>query len=401
MSATHFRLKAVPGVLFLVALFATGFSAALRAEDEVPEPVRKIFQQSCSGCHRGKFPPRGLNLEPANLAEVIDKPSQALPDLKIVDSIQPESSYLLRKVRREKGIVGKPMPPGKALRTSELQALEQWILGLGPSLGPESGVSGPNLGLSAPQTAPETTAPKAGYEKPPFWGTRLINLPTTLTPGKGEFLLRISHRFSEPVDAGFGELFGLDSYANIMIGLGYGITDDLSVSLGRARFAKEWEFGADWLVAEQGLSGRLPFSVALHTGVSLATDGDDSAKVFAVLSLSRQFTKRFSVLVAPAVATNVNHWDLDPEASFALGIGARYMVFEDFSVTAEWVPTLAGYKDVESGWGLGLEKKIGGHVFQVFVTNVFGLTTAQVLPGGDLRIGDLDLRIGFNIFRTF
>jgi len=65
------------------------------------------------------------------------------------------------------------------------------------------------------------------------------------------------------------------------------------------------------------------------------------------------------------------------------------------------VPRLAGYKDSYSGWGLGIEKKIGGHVFQFFVTDSIGLTASQYLPGGDLKLGDGDFRIGFNIFRTF
>jgi hypothetical protein len=50
---------------------------------------------------------------------------------------------------------------------------------------------------------------------------------------------------------------------------------------------------------------------------------------------------------------------------------------------------------------LGFEKKIGGHVFQVFINNALGVTAAQVLPGGDYRLGDFDFRIGFNIFRKF
>jgi hypothetical protein len=78
------------------------------------------------------------------------------------------------------------------------------------------------------------------------------------------------------------------------------------------------------------------------------------------------------------------------------------MILNDFSIIAEWVPALSGYKEIEgSGWGLGIEMKVGGHVFQVFVNNALGLTPAQYLPGGDLRLGDLDFRIGFNIFRTF
>jgi hypothetical protein len=37
----------------------------------------------------------------------------------------------------------------------------------------------------------------------------------------------------------------------------------------------------------------------------------------------------------------------------------------------------------------------------VFVTNAYGLTPSQFLAGGDLRLGDGDLRFGFNIYRTF
>jgi hypothetical protein len=65
------------------------------------------------------------------------------------------------------------------------------------------------------------------------------------------------------------------------------------------------------------------------------------------------------------------------------------------------VPALAGYKDKFSSWGLGVEKKIGGHVFQFFVTDSIGLLASQYLAGGDLRLGDGDFRFGFNIFRSF
>ncbi len=77
------------------------------------------------------------------------------------------------------------------------------------------------------------------------------------------------------------------------------------------------------------------------------------------------------------------------------------MFLEDLSLIGEWIPVVAGYKDITNAWGFGIEKKIGGHVFQVFATDSIGLTSAQFITGGDLRLGDGDLRIGFNIFRTF
>lgn len=395
-------LTAAAAALLLTGAFVIGAPAASGSQDEIPDPVKTLFQKRCSGCHKGKFPPKGLSLRPANLAAIIDAPSREVPSLKLVDSKAPEASYLLKKVRRVDGIAGKPMPPGKPLNPAELQTIETWIMGLAQFPVPASALGAPDRGGPGPGSVPERAAPARAYDKPAFWGTRLISLPTTTTPDKGDVLVRISHRFLGPVDRGFDDLFGLDDGANILFSLGYGITDHLTVSIGRARLYKEFEFSADWLIAEQGLTARLPFSAALHAGVDLATaSSPDETKLFASLSLSRQLTKRLSILAVPAFVTNANHLDLDPESTFSLGLGARYMIFEDFSVTAEWVPVLAGYKDVESGWGLGIEKKIGGHVFQVFVTNAFGLTAAQALPGGDLLLGDFDFRIGFNIFRTF
>ena len=244
--------------------------------------------------------------------------------------------------------------------------------------------------------------PKSPYDKPAFWGTRLINLPTTTPMEAKDVLFLISHRFYGPVDEGYRTFFGLDSGANVFFSLGYGISDKVGISIGRANLYNEWELGINWAAAEQGVTAGLPFSASLHAGFNWVTqEGLGTLKWNFQISLSRQLSKRLSILAVPSFSTNTNFQALDPEGTFALGLGGRYMVFEDFSVALEWIPVFAGYKDTQNGWGLGLEKKIGGHVFQVFVTNAFGLTGSQVIPGGDLRLQDLDFRIGFNIFRTF
>jgi len=388
----------------VVAILVIFMASSVLAAGEIPDGVKSLLQKRCTGCHKGKHPPKGLNLEPANVVAILDAPSREVPSLKIIDTKSPGSSYLLKKVRRQSDIAGSGMPPRKALAAAELQIIEAWLVGPnqhrfdGPAMSSPGGEA-----VHGEQTAPAKTAPKRPYDKPAFWGTRLVNLPTTTTPDKGDFLVRISHRFSDPVDSGFDNFFGLDSYANILVSFGYGITDNLAVTAGRARLWKEFEFSADWLIAEQGLTGRFPVSLALHGGLSLATFGEDNVKLFAALSLSRQFTRRLSVMAVPAFASNTNHWALDPEGTFSVGLGARYMIFEDLSVIAEWTPVLAGYKDTEGGWGLGMEKKIGKHVFQFFATNAFGLTTSQFVPGGDLGSGRFfeRFRIGFNIFRTF
>ncbi|UCE08470.1 MAG: hypothetical protein JSW07_10785, partial [bacterium] len=80
---------------------------------------------------------------------------------------------------------------------------------------------------------------------------------------------------------------------------------------------------------------------------------------------------------------------------------SRFMFLENVSLIGEWLPVLSDYKNKFNGWGFGAEYKVGGHVFQVFVTNSYGLTSDQFITGGDLNFNDNDYRFGFNIFRTF
>jgi hypothetical protein len=393
---------------------------------QVPDNVKSIIKQSCgvTGCHSGKHPASGRNFEPDKfVAAVVNVPSQEAPSLKIVDTAAPEKSYLLAKIKGEPGIVGKRMPANRdPLSEEQIRQIEEWIKSLRTSpaeaetssgatmpFRPASSGRGPVLG--SPPAAGESAGPapnQKGFSKPAFWGTRLINLPTTTTLSKGDFLFRISHRFDPPMSDGWDVFYGLDGPAHILFSLGYGITDDLMVTVGRSNLYQEWEFNADWAFLEQGQNSSLPISAALQVGGSVVSQDEPQGeewsgrfRLSALVSLSYQLNDKISFLLVPAFASNANFWEPDSEGTFALGIGGRFMLFDDFSLIAEWVPPLAGYEDFYSGWGFGVEKKIGGHVFQLFVTDSVGLIASQYLPGGDLRLGDGDFRLGFNIFRTF
>jgi hypothetical protein len=234
----------------------------------------------------------------------------------------------------------------------------------------------------------------------------LINLPTTATPSSGRFYLRLSHRLYSSVREGLDSLYGWDGPAAVWIGFGYGLTDKISLSLGRTNQAKELEAAVRWKFLEEGA---VPFEAAVQAGIGWTTEkiADRSRtdarnfKMNIQLSLAKRLTDRLSVLVVPSLSTHTNYWEAEPENTFAVGFGGRFLVLEGLSIIGEWTPVLAGYAAASNGWGFGLEKKIGGHVFQFFVANSFGLTPDLYLPGGDFRLGDGDLRFGFNLYRTF
>lgn len=378
-------------------LVAVGLSlASAQSQAKLPEPVRKAVLKNCavSGCHQGAYPAMNLSFEPDKLpGSALGVASREKPELKIIDGAAPEKSYLLMKIRGDKEIGGRRMPlNGTPLKAAELQAFQDWIMSLKDRIPEEQGA------------AAET--PKKKFLKPAFWGTRLINLPTAQPIDKAHFLFRISHRFSEPVGSGYAAFYGLDSSPIVLLSFGYGLSDNLGISIGRTNADQEMEAGLHWRFLGQSGAEAAPFSASLHAGAGLATRSRSDRSLLAAgnisfnlhLSLSYQLSDRLSLLLVPCYSTNTTHGDPSNVSTLSLGFGGRWMVFEDISLIAEYVPVVSGNKAPASGWGFGVEKKIGGHVFQVFVLNSMGLTADQFIPGGDLKS---DVRLGFNIFRTF
>lgn len=404
----------------VIAVVAIGLVIPIQAQEksvpgkqqaELQKQVTTIFKKHCatSGCHRGQNPKKKLNLEVDKfVAAIVDVPSLQVDSLKLVDTKNPEKSYLVMKVKGAKGIVGDRMPEeAPPLKAEEIAAIEQWIISLTAAPPSEGTEKVPEGEKKSPKMNDEAAGD--GFEAPAFWGTQLINLPTTQPIGKKEVLFRVSHRFFPAVSEGYDEYFGLNGPANILIGLGYGITDNLNVGFGHSNFNHEWELAVQWRMLEQGKQWNFPLSVSLRASGSLITQKSDDESVVRSenfksnwqLMLSRQVTNALSVLLVPSFSTNTYYLDPLTENTFALGTGARFMFFEDISLVGEWLPVLSGYKFRHNYWGLGLEYKVGGHVFHVFVTNSYGLTSDQYITGGNLDIKDGDYRIGFNIYRTF
>jgi hypothetical protein len=140
--------------------------------------------------------------------------------------------------------------------------------------------------------------------------------------------------------------------------------------------------------------------------VTLETPGQDvfrseNVKLHVALPIARRLTDRFSILAVLAYATNTNHWESSSDGTFGVGLAGRARIAGGLSLIGEWTAVAEGYEAEFDAWGVGLDYEIGGHVFQVFGTNAVGLTTDQFIPGGFPELGTSDMRLGFNIFRTF
>ncbi len=116
-----------------ILVLGTAFVAA-RAQGQgaksVPPDVAKVFDKQCAGCHSGMFAPKGLKLGPSKIAGVLDAPSKEMPKLKLIDTADPEASYVLKKIEGAEGIAGVKMPKGREMPAEDLGLIKAWILGL-------------------------------------------------------------------------------------------------------------------------------------------------------------------------------------------------------------------------------------------------------------------------------
>lgn len=389
------------GIVFLpcvcmVCAFVWGYPAqALNVENDVAE----ILSKNCTtvGCHAGPYPAMGMNLEPESFRRsLLNVYSQEQKELRLVDTKNPEKSYMLMKIRGDDTIVGKRMPlNARPLSEDAIKLIQEWILNL-----PEEETS-----------AVKAAQPSGGSvpANPAFWGPQLMNLATPTSIGNKHVLFRISHRFYPSVQEGYDVFYGLNGPASIYLSLGYGLTDNMDLLFGHSNRFHEWVLTYKWRFFSRPPESDLPISAAVKLASTWVTEQRSGTSVFSrenlkfnvQFSLALAVHENVSLLVVPAYASNVNHWEENSEGTLALGTGGRFHLGKEISLLFEIIPVLAGYHAKVTGWGLGIEKKIGGHVFQIYVLNSVGITGPQYLPGGDLCLNDGDFRFGFNIFRWF
>ncbi|MEX2401427.1 MAG: DUF5777 family beta-barrel protein [Rhodothermales bacterium] len=385
-------------IVFCSSAFSPAYGQTL---SELESQVGDIFSQSCArvGCHAGSDPQMGLSLEADLFVDhTVQSDSRERPDLQLAHPGEPDSSYLVKKVRGDEDIIGGPMPmTGNPLSDSEIETIASWIQALG-----ETDLS-------------DRATPSAAKTVNAFSGWKVVNLPTTRMVDARTWLFLIGHRFNPQLSAGYDAFWGLDGSGIIFLSMGYAPSNDLLISLGRSNLEDNVELETKIRLLNQTQDGRIPLSLALRGAVNWITEQtgeedrwqSESFKVSGQAVLSRELSRNLGVLVAPGLLVNQDAREDGEGLLVTVGVGGRWRFHRNLSLVAEWVPILTGYmRSVSFGnvnrfdsFGGGLEIAVGGHVFQIVATNSVGLATDQYMRGGDLDVGRGDFRLGFNIYR--
>jgi len=236
----------------------------------------------------------------------------------------------------------------------------------------------------------------------------LVALPTALRLPKFGSAFRVTHRFLRPLGEGdFGDLladfFGLDSGAQIGLEYRFGIIKNGQIGIHRTSDKTIEFFGQYGLLRQE----QFPVDISILASIDGTNNFHSNDEVEASYSpslgviLSRTFSDRFAFYVEPIWVNNSNSQPkelADDNDTFMVGLAARIRIRPTVYLVGEITPRVAGFKPDTNQGSFAIEKRAGGHTFQLNFSNGIGTTRSQVARGA---FNSDDWYLGFNISRKF
>lgn len=260
--------------------------------------------------------------------------------------------------------------------------------------------SGNAAGGSSATAVQEDPDRDPNFAQPDF---TLGALPTSLRLPRHKSAFRVTHRFGRPLgDGDFGslveDLFGLDAGGVIGLEYRFGIIRGGQVGIHRTSDRTIQFFGQYDIRAQRD---GFPLGIAALASVDGTNNFKDSYSPALGVILSREVGEHAALYVEPLWVNNTNELPselVDDNDTVVVGLGARLRVRPTVYAFVEAAPRLTGYDPGSSHVSFGVEKRAGGHLFQINFSNGLGTTLAQVARGG---LNNDDWFIGFNISRKF
>jgi hypothetical protein len=231
----------------------------------------------------------------------------------------------------------------------------------------------------------------------------VVNIPTTLRLPRHKGSFRLTHRFAGNLRSGTfsqqaSNLFGIDQGAVIGFEYRFAVMRRLHAAAYRSGFDKTIQLYGKYDALRQQRS----FPVSL-SGLASVEGVDNFQEQYAPafgVAVSREVADRLAVYAAP-IWVNNSAGTLGSTGgrrnTLYLGLAARARVSSAVYLVGEVTPRAAGYAPSDAGYGFGIEKRVGAHVFQLTFTNTFATTFGQLARGGSPG----SLYLGLNLARKF
>jgi hypothetical protein len=270
-----------------------------------------------------------------------------------------------------------------------------------------------------------------------FKTVRIGNVQTIETVKKKHLDFRIAHRFGNlynsdlknPINETFQSFIGFDNVSDIRMSLDYGLTENITLGIGRSKMNKLVDGTIKWKILQQNSDFSMPISLAFFSSVGYShapmatiyngivrdfkTNEAHRFNYFTQLIIACKATDWLSVEVLPGymyrnfIKENLNTGNnsYDQNGFATIGIGGRIKLTKRLSFIGDYVANLSKFyqnnPNAFNPLSLGFEIETGGHVFSLFCTNASGLVENNFIPFTTDTWTKGQVKFGFCISRTF
>lgn len=267
---------------------------------------------------------------------------------------------------------------------------------------------------------------------------KLGNAQTTETVKKNHLDFKISHRFGNVYNSALAPnalneaahtYFGFDNASDIRWSFDYGITDNITIGIGRSRFRETYDGSVKWRLLTQTGNFRIPVSIVLFADAGYTSAKSDQLYAGIVKDFSTNELHRFNYFSQVIIACKVNNWFSfeflpsyshrnfirqsinvnnraeDSNGLFSLGFGARIKLTKRLCLIGDYFYNFSPYYQNNTSafnpLSLGFEIETGGHVFSLFFTNASALIENSFIPYTSDTWSKGQVKFGFCISRVF
>ena len=270
-----------------------------------------------------------------------------------------------------------------------------------------------------------------------FKTVRIGNVQTIETVKKKHLDFRIAHRFGNlynsdlknPINETFQSFIGFDNVNDVRMSLDYGLTDNITLGIGRSKMNKLVDGTIKWKILQQNSDFSMPISLAFFSSVGYShapmatiyngivrdfkTNEAHRFNYFTQLIIACKATDWLSVELLPGYMyrnfikenINPNNKAYDENGYATIGIGGRVKLTKRLSFIGDYVANLSKFyqnnPNAFNPLSLGFEIETGGHVFSLFCTNASGLVENNFIPYTTDTWTKGQVKFGFCISRTF
>ena len=270
-----------------------------------------------------------------------------------------------------------------------------------------------------------------------FKTMRLGNAQTIETVKKKHLDFRISHRFGNLYDSNLpnpinnlGQSFiGLETASDIRFNFDYGLTEDITLGIGRNKMNHLIDGTIKWKILKQTSNFKMPISLAFFSSTGYTHDLPSTIYAGVIKDFPTNELHRFNFFNQLIIASKINNWislevlpsymhrnfikeslntnngSYDVNGFFSLGFGGRIKLNKRLSFIGDYFYNFSPYYQnntkAVNPLALGFEIETGGHVFSLFVTNAGGLIENNFIPYTTDTWTKGQVKFGFCISRTF